>query len=215
MKHFIVALIVLAVCCLIIQSCSAIGIKYRWDKDYYAYKMGAMINGVEYHEYAAKQLFLPQFNSCGFEMEDYGNLVLIHDCMEGFYSWWSVDEKRQYSWDICIIMEKDSFVPGMSFNFDGTGGYLEYWLGVIQRKEYDKFDSLPMICGSMRNLTGKIVDGRSLQISAPIVEGEITFGTFDGAGHNADVVTFNYRAQYDDGEELVVKDGYCYYYRVP
>lgn len=173
----------------------------KWDKDYYAYSFGAYINGVEYHD------ILPSFV---FSLEGYEYYFyrVVRDTMI-YVSWrgWSIDlysnpqkDGPSYRLDFELVFDSD-------LTDDTCICYQGLTESVRIRDVFYNPDSLyhgiPLVSGYL-GLFPPYEDHHVFLIKS----GSISFGSLDNDKING-TVTFEFEAENDLGEVLVVKDGYC------
>ena len=173
----------------------------KWYGDYYSYSFGAYINGVEFHD------ILPSF---GFSHEGYDYYFYRNardKMIDVFWGGWSID--------LYSNPKKDGPSYGLHFelvfNSDLTDGTCIYYQGLTEnisiRDVFYNPDSLyhgiPLVSGYL-GLFPPYEDHHVFWITS----GSISFGSLDYFKING-TVTFEFEAENDLGEVLVVKEGYC------
>lgn len=168
----------------------------KWAaQDYYSYSQGAYINGVEYHMVG---YIVFGTNFVGFHHYNCDNLVGFHGCHwhGGLSS--NPRGERQYSWEFLIITDTINFYKGACFSFFDNGGKLKDYLRIFTSVPYGEHYNGPQVVmatiydlDKKTNYTAK--EGRIIVNSTKINEND---------------VDFDFVAENEDGERLVIEKGY-------
>jgi len=189
--------ILLLVGIIIVLSCSKTPAK--WTKDYYDYQMGAIINGEEFHE-AYQFLLGPYGKEYGFQMyylSIEGNNMVCVSWKGGDRYFYSNPKKKGLSYSFHFDIFYDIEINDAScLNFIGLADTVNTYN--IWRYPDSFYHGIPLVQGSLWG------DENYYQI----IEGSIDLGRFRN-DVNIDQVSFNFIAESDSGERLVVEDGYC------
>ena len=173
----------------------------QWDKDYYSYRIGARINGKEYHE---MNTFLGSYY--------YG---LKYDCWNGYTIIKSEDmhvlplpkSNDLYTISFTIIVDTsffNSLVFPATFYFDGKTDCGDD--RVIRPDLFEEQLETPWVYGDFSKTPWNV--------NKPFYanEGYITIRGFDSERHNSGKVSFEFEGVSNDGETIIVEDGYIYNY---
>ena len=177
-----------------------------WDKDYYDYQIGAIINGKEYHEAPEEQgwWFDVVSDACGFTCEKYDSLYFISNTMTGIYEFTDSINNESYDLAVEIITDSASFIANKNFFFNGIVREF-HWDQALYNGEYEKLETLPIVWGVFTNTSVKGYRGYLIK------EGSISTGSFFN-GRNAETIFFDFLAEDEKGEVIEVKKGYCKQY---
>ena len=186
----IAQLLVIVGLIVILSSCQK---PQKWTGNYYDYQCGFVVNGVEYHGNYYSGLTA---GACyGFSKLSRDG-VLVSILWEGFkisFSPWRNDNiwsdwNDYYHLYFELFIDPDTFKSSQQVYF--TGG------------DYYPYPGKPVVHGYLV---------RTYRLVYNIVEGSITFGPegFDDYHRNKDTVYFEFTAENESGEVLVVTDGYC------
>lgn len=173
----------------------------KWTKDYYAYQMGAIINGQEFHE--ARDYYYG--SSYGFLKIE----IVGKDSSTVWYVSWDGVGKAFYS------------------NPRKNGSFYYFHFHLLFVKELNKDLCLSFLALPQDLEFNVILSSDSLYCGIPLVQGDlvnnlshyqikegtIKLGAFNSTDNgwpvNSDTVTFSFIAENDSGERLVVENGYC------
>ena len=184
----------------ILSSCCKYEVKRKWDMDYYAYHMGAYINGIEFHEPSAK-LFGPK-RSTGFHMQKEDNMIYLNS--EWHHVTLSdVNHDNGYGLVIMVAMDSSSFCPGIRYALTDSVDYDgDVSMDPSSGRVYDDISGQPITCPySLLYL----FDGDGFYFAK---DGWISFGEFSMDGTNSEMVLFECSAVNEKGDTLHVKDGF-------
>ena len=174
-----------------------------WDKDFDAYQIGAYINGEEFHE-SRNSVLSGKYNYCGFWRSHRDSLIMIR-LLTGNRCWMNSKGQKVYNWEVILILNKSSYIPGSTYSFCGRYSDATHCSTVFERREFDFFEPLPFVmCYFVNNPFYENRDNPFI-----VTEGEITIGSFDEYDLNADTIFFNLKAEDKNGIILDIKDGYC------
>ena len=182
----------------------------KWNKDYYSYQFGAYINGKEFHNSWIGLFHGPNDLEFGFRKHERDSLIMI-SIFSGGYLWVDENDKNRYDLDIVVALKSSSYTPGDTYFFDGRRADKHFDVGHFIRGEYETLEPFPYVACTI------FIPPRENNKTLIATEGQITIGEFDADGHNLDTVYFNFRAEDEDGNVLVVENGYCKQYveRIP
>ena len=197
---------------IILPSCSKMWNGWKkqgWEKGYDSYQIGAYINGVEFHE-TPGSLFTGIINYCGFRIIHKDSLIMIENVRGNrFWTNYNSNYNRNavvYDWEVAIVLDSASYTPGDTYSFCGKICPLLATSSIdFLRGEFDLFEPLPFIACSF--IQTPVYENRDNPFVA--TEGEITIGSFDENGKNADTIFFDLKAEDKDGNVLDIKEGYC------
>ena len=173
----------------------------KWYGDYYSYSFGAYINGVEYHEVVPSFSLSQTGNECCFDR------IVQNKMIDVSWQGWNIDLSSNpkgkgpcYMMAFELVFSSD-LVDGADISFQG----LTESVGIydVFQKPDSLYHGIPLVSGYL-GLLPPYEDHHVFWITS----GSISFGSLDFFKING-TVTFEFEAENDLGEVLVVKEGYC------
>lgn len=167
----------------------------KWNTDYYSYSQGAYINGAEYHMIG---YIVFGENFCGFQIVYHDNFVYFRGFHEDGGLSSTPNGEQKYRLDFLIITDTISFYKGAQFSFCDNGGKLtDYSRSFICVPYGEHYEGPQVVMATVYDLEKKELYKAK--------EGRIIINSTSESRND---VEFDFIAEDEDGERVVVEKGY-------
>ena len=206
--------------CPLFSSCLKWILPTKWDKDYYSYEMGAMINGEEYHN-----VRLYSISSLGLDLMRTGDgFVYLKTCYNESYL--SNPKGKEFKLTILAAIDSTAFIYGGSYDLsDHVSGHdvdvlsdeAIYFVpdhGIYEKDSYEKLVSSPYcICAFYTDINK--ANSYYLSKDGHIILSDFNERSYPGEkmvfGESTGMVKFECTAVNNKGDTLHVTNGYIKY----